>query len=103
MFRMRELARREDPECRADLHPASGAGASEHGIDRIVADAVKRIEVGVDGADIDRILDGRRQPDIGRRRPNDQPAGDGKHLIGEERGLVPGSPAARKVPVTGLR
>ena len=40
MFRLRELARREDPECRADLHPASGAGASEYGIDRIVADAV---------------------------------------------------------------
>ena len=51
MLGVRELAGRKDTECRCDLYPLDAIGETEVGVDRIVADAVERIDRRVDRAD----------------------------------------------------
>ena len=79
----------------------AAVGKAKVGVDRIAVDAVECVERGLDRADVGRILRGQRQSGIGGGGPDEQPAGTGKHLVGEQRGLRAGEARAENVPASG--
>ena len=86
MLRVRELAGRKDTECRRDLHPLGAIAKPEVGVDRVVVDAVERVDRRFNRADGHRVRRRCSKPDSCRNGTDEQPAARaGERLVGEQR------------------